>query len=214
MFPFKKEKEVARLLVEHAGIVQRCLEQAEKLVLGYLDGHVEPAEAEAVDTLESDADDARREVTDRLYSGAYLPNIREDVHRLMESVDRVANGAESCCKRITTEQPEIPAELQSAFGDLTRAAFSVAGPLRDAMESYFDAKAAIDEVRVHVKKVGAAESETDDLESQLTHQIFASDLELARKMHLRRIIGGIVEVSDRAENAVDLLQLTSLKSIV
>jgi len=32
-----------------------------------------------------------------MYSGAYLPLLREDILHLLEQLDKIADGAESCC---------------------------------------------------------------------------------------------------------------------
>ena len=49
------------------------------------------------DNIESNADLVRYDLRDKLYSGAYLPLLQEDIYKLIESIDKVANAGEACC---------------------------------------------------------------------------------------------------------------------
>jgi len=70
-------------------------------------------------------------------------------------------------------------------------------------------------VRERTKDVGMQESRVDKLEWDLTKEIFIStSLDFAHKHHLRNCLDAIVEVSDRAEDACDQLELATLKSMV
>ncbi len=58
------------------------------------------------------------------------------------------------------------------------------------------------------------ESDVDKSEWDLTKAIFISSLDYSHKIHLRHCLDTIVEVSDRAEDAADQLELTFLKKMV
>ena len=47
------------------------------------------------------------------------------------------------------------------------------------------------------------ESSVDEMEWELTRQIFTSSLEYAHKIHLKLCLDNIVEIADRAEDAAD-----------
>jgi uncharacterized protein Yka (UPF0111/DUF47 family) len=68
-------------------------------------------------------------------------------------------------------------------------------------------------VRELARAVGAIESKVDKIEWQLTKEIFTSSLEHSRMLHLRLCLDDIVEISDRAEDAADRLELVTLKSV-
>ena len=61
--------------------------------------------------------------------------------------------------------------------------------------------------------VGAIESDVDKIEWELTKEIFTASLEHSRMLHLRLCLDNIVEISDRAEDAADRLELVTLKSV-
>ena len=66
----------------------------------------------------------------------------------------------------------------------------------------------------YARKIGIQESRVDKLEWDLTKEIFNSELDFAHQSHLKLCLDSIVEVSDRAEDAGDQLELATLKSMV
>jgi len=79
---------------------------------------------------------------------------------------------------------------------------------------YLEGVCPIEASRQYSKEVGLMESKIDDLEWALAKKVFISDLDFAHKIHLRQCLDRIVEISDRAENAADQLELVTLKSMI
>jgi uncharacterized protein Yka (UPF0111/DUF47 family) len=52
------------------------------------------------------------------------------------------------------------------------------------------------------------------MEYDLTKNIFTSPLDHGHKIHLKQCLNSIVEVSDRAEDAGDQMELVTLKTVV
>ncbi len=212
---FKKEKEVIDLIEQHAAKMEACLSTAIETLLAYLDDDIAKAKtlARTTDALESEADLIRLQIRDRLYSGAYMPVLREDIYKLVESLDRVANAAEKCCDTFLNQRPEIPAELKSLYADIIRISLGIGESLKNAVLCYLRGICPIEVSREHAKEVGLAESKVDSLEWDLTKEIFSSTLSYGHKVHLRRCLDNIASVSDRAEDSADQLELVSLKTM-
>ena len=212
---FKKEKEVIDLIEQHAAKMEACLSTAIETLLAYLDDDIAKAKnlARKTDTLESDADLIRLQIRDRLYSGAYMPVLREDIYKLVESLDRVANAAEKCCDTFLNQRPEIPTELRSLYADIIRISLGIGEPLKNAVLCYLRGICPVEVSREHAKEVGLAESKVDSMEWDLTKEIFSSTLSYGHKVHLRRCLDNIASVSDRAEDSADQLELVSLKTM-
>jgi predicted phosphate transport protein (TIGR00153 family) len=213
---FKKEKKVIELITKYVDEVEECTATAEKGIQSYLDGDITGAKALARQTnnLESKADLIRHEIRDKLYSGAYLPALREDIYRLVENIDKVANAGEACCDFFLNQRPEIPESLYSQFTDVVKASLGIVRALREAVLCFFRGECTTETVREYAKDVGMKESEVDKLEWDLTKAIFTSSLDNSHKIHLKLCLDTIVEVSDRAENAADQLELASLKAVI
>ncbi len=213
---FKKEKEVVGDMIEHINAVEASAKTAMKSIETYLEGDIIKSEAlqRKVNDIETQADLIRYGIRDRLYSGAYLPLYREGLYKLVESMDKVSNAAEACCDFFLAQGIEIPDQLKSQFIAICRACFDIVAPLRDAMLIYIEGDSSVDSIRAKAKQVGFAESNVDEMEWELTREIFTSSLDYAHKVHLKLCLDSIVEISDRAEDAADELEMQTVKSMV
>jgi len=129
-FEFKKEKEVIELVIKHVDAVEECITTGVKTLEVYLSGDIKEAKilARNVRSTESQADIIRHEIRDKLYSGAYLPQVREDIYKLVESIDKVANAGEACCDFFLNQRPSIPEELTPRLLLLARNLWALSTP--------------------------------------------------------------------------------------
>ncbi len=213
----RRERKVASLMCEYLEAAQSCLEAAKNTLCAYLDGNEEDAVQLTADVgrLETEADTLRHRVRDELFSGAYLPLIREDVYRLVEALDHVPNAVEGCCRFFASQHPQIPEQQREAFREIIIHSLATPGPLFDGVKLYFKRKVEFSDVRGRAEQVDAQESKVDALEFALTSTIFhAEELDFPHRLHLREALRRIVRVSDKAEDAAEVLELASLKAIV
>ena len=216
MILFKKEKEVIELILKHLNMVEESLKTGIQTIEFYLEDNISEAKvlARKVRSIESDADIVRYDLRDKLYSGAYLPLLREDIYKLIESVDKVANAGEASCDFFLNQRPKIAEDLRPHFVAVVRESLGIIDALKLAVLCYFKGECKIETVREYTKEVGLQESRVDKLEWDLTKAIFTSSMDFAHQLHLKLCLDGIVEVSDRAEDAGDQLELATLKSMV
>ena len=212
---FKKEKKVIELILKHLDLVVDSLKSGIQAVECYLNDDIGNAKrlAREVSSIESNADLVRYDLRDKLYSGAYLPLLREDIYKLIESIDKVANAGEACCDFFLNQRPKVLDELKPVFIEVVNESLGIADNLKFAVLCYFKGECKIETVREHTKEIGMQESRVDKLEWDLTKAIFTSDMDFARQLHLKLCLDHIVEVSDRAEDAGDQLELATLKSV-
>ena len=213
---FKKEKQVIELILKHLDLIEESMKNGLKTIEFYMDDNINEAKVFGRKTRshESEADLIRYEIRDKLYSGAYLPLLREDIYKLVESIDKVGNAAESCSDFFLNQRPSIPEEMKSHFLAASKESLGVVDALKLAVLCYFKGDCKIETVRDHTREIGLTESRVDKLEWDLTKEIFISDLDFAHKTHLKHCLDTIAEVSDRAEDAGDQLELATLKSMV
>ena len=213
---FKKEKEVIELILKHLDAVEGSLKTGIETIEFYLEDNISKAKVlgRKVRSLESEADIVRYNIRDKLYSGAYLPLLREDIYKLIESIDKVGNAGEASCDFFLNQRPAIPEDMRPHFVAIVHESLGIIDNLKLAVLCYFKGECKIEVVREHTKEVGLQESRVDKLEWDLTKEIFTSTLDFARQLHLKHCLDFIVEVSDRAEDAGDQLELATLKSMV
>lgn len=216
MIFFKKEKKVIKLIEKHANKVEKCLNTALNALQDYLNGDIESAKklARKTDNLETEADLIRHDIRDKLYGGAYMPVLREDVYRLVESMDTVANAAEKCCDVFLNQRPDIPEFLKKDFLAITTASIGIMEPLKHALICYLKGLCPIEVSRQHAREVGIIESQVDSLGWDLTKKIFTADLKRSHKLHLKICVEHIVDVTDKAEWAADHLEIVALKAMI
>jgi len=216
MILFKKEKKVIELILKHLDVTEKTIKGSLKTIEFYLDGNIDEAKVWARKTRsnESEADIIRYEIRDKLYRGAYLPLLREDIYKLVESIDKVGNAAEACSDFFLNQRPLIPDGLKSHVLDVGKESLGIIDSLKLAVLCYLKGDCSIETVRDHTREIGLQESRVDKLEWDLTKEIFNSELDFARQAHLKLCLDSIVEVSDRAEDSGDQLELATLKSMV
>jgi predicted phosphate transport protein (TIGR00153 family) len=212
---FKKEKEVIELILKHLDAVEESLQSGIKTIECYLEDNISEAKilGRKVSSLESEADIVRYNIRDKLYSGAYLPLLREDIYKLIESIDKVGNAGEACCDFFLNQRPTVPEEIRPGFVAVVRESLGIIDNLKLAVLCYFKGECKIETVREHTKEIGLQESRVDKMEWDLTKEIFTSSQDFAHQLHLKHCLDFIVEVSDRAEDAGDQLELATLKSM-
>lgn len=216
MIFFKKEKEVIELISKHVDVVEECIDTAMETIEAYLKGEKDKAKKLSLQTdkIESNADLIRYEIRNKLYLGAFLPGLRDDIYNLVESFDEVANAGESSCDFFLNQRPEFPDELKPDFLEVSRHSLGIIKPLKEALLCFIKGECPIEVSRQHAREVGLKESDVDHIEWNLTKKIFTSSIEFSRKMHLKLCLDKVASVSDKAKDAADLLDRVTLKSMV
>jgi len=209
----KKEKQVNELILRHLEKVDECLKISLKTVEEYLSANIEEAKKLAikVDEIETETDYIRHEIVSRMYSGAYLPLLREDILHLIEHLDKIADAAEACCDFFLAQRPDIPEEMKPNFIEITKNAISCFTPLREAIGPFFMDKIDIQAIREKTTQAGIIESDVDKEEWDITRDIFNTELDYGHKLHLKLCLDSIVEVSDRTEDGADALEVMIIK---
>lgn len=216
MLIFKKEKHVRKLAQDHSATMQQCLEATRKLLADYLanDKQAFASQVQLTHDIESKADQLRWEVDESLAGGAFLPTIRSDVYRLVESVDKLAGRGEDLAIFLSNQSPVIPGEFQADLTEILALNLDCASQLHQALNDFLKPKGKLDELHGHTHRVGKLESEVDDRQAALMRRIFSSDLELSSKMHLGQLLEVICSISDSAEDVADELAFAAMKSVV
>ena len=182
-------------------------------VADYMNGGQARAEQryETLAALERQADELRRSVERQLYRHSLIPESRGDVLGLLENMDDVIDKAKHTLSVILVERPEILPEHIPDWIELAEISARTAEAVVLSARAFFRDPQSIGD---HLHKVYFHEEEGDRRNMDLKRKIFASDIELACKMHLRYIAEHIDRVSDRAEGVADRLSIYAIKRSV
>lgn len=158
---------------------------------------------------EHEADKLRREIETRIYRKNLIPESSGDILALMEKLDNIINMIGFAINRFDTEVPAIPDDLCSHFERIAYTCMQAVEALVLSSRSFFrNIPLTLD----NLHKVSFWEGEGDKAILYLQKAIFQSELDLARKLHLRSLANDINGVSDMAEDAADLLQILVIKT--
>ena len=158
--------------------------------------------------IEGKGDTLRRNIEVELYAQTLIPDLRGDVLRLLEDMDNLMNVYEGNLYRISIQQPDIPEQFHAGYLELTRTVVACVESVVMAARSFFRD---INSVRDHNAKVIFYETQADKLSTKLQRAIFASELSLERKMHLRYFVEHIDDLANSAEDVADTLAIYAIK---
>jgi predicted phosphate transport protein (TIGR00153 family) len=166
---------------------------------------------ERINTLESEADTLRRSIEQQLYSDTLIPDSRGDVLGLIETVDQLLSQFEGSLWALSIEKPDIPDDFKNGFRKLTNMVVKAADELALSGRAFFRSP---HDVPAHNHKVMLYEKEADAISTKLKTAIFASDLKLSQKLHLREFVEQIDGVADLAEDVADRLAIYAIKRLI
>ena len=161
-----------------------------------------------VNRLESEADGMRRSIETQLYVQTLIPESRGDVLGLLENLDSVLNLYEGALWGFAIEKPDIAPEFHADFKVLCEQAVAAVESLVLASRAFFRS---IEAVSDHMHKIMYYEKEADKVSTKLKRAIFASDMSLSHKSHLRSFVEYIDNLADRSEDVADRLAIYTIK---
>lgn len=179
-------------------------------VRSYLAGDHQDFEAriEAIDQLESRADKLSKAVESHLYAHSLIPEHRGDVLGLLENTDNIIDTAKTSLYQFSVEQPEIPEEFHDSYIRLAEACNASVEAVTIAARCFFRD---VEAVKDHLYKVYHYEKEADQISDALKRAVFATELDLAHKIHLRYFALNVEKVSDMAESVADRIAIYAIK---
>jgi uncharacterized protein Yka (UPF0111/DUF47 family) len=101
--------------------------------------------------------------------------------------------------------------MKPNFIEIMKNSISSFTPLRESIDPFFMDKIDIQAIREKTTQVGIIESAVDKEEWDITRDIFNTELDYGHKLHLKLCLDSIVEISDRAEDGADALEIMIIK---
>ncbi|MFN2363889.1 MAG: DUF47 domain-containing protein [Halarsenatibacteraceae bacterium] len=205
----KKTGELAELYNKHALKVLDCLKEFDKALNLYLEeGTSDEFKefAQNVDTLESEADDLRREIVHLLIEKRFLvPNTRRDFMNLLKFTDKAADYAEGTLDFIILKSMDITDEGKTKIKKIIELTIEQYNLLVEAIEYVFKD---IHQAFSYVEKIADLESDVDLIETELINMLAErEDLSFALKILYRDFLTRLTDISDIIEDAADEIEL-------
>lgn len=207
---FKKTKEINKLLEEYLIVIKECFNAYDEFLKKYFEcgSCDETLElSEKVGEIESKADTKRHLIIREFLNGAFLPEIRGEMLKMIEFVDEIANNAEEIVVEILYEKIKFTEQIKKNMKRINEITKKQLNTLNELIQSLFiDFKNKVNNQNLLIK-IDDLESEIDKIERDSFKKIFDSNVELAQKNQLKGIISKIADISDLIEDTSDMLEI-------
>lgn len=98
----------------------------------------------------------------------------------------------------------VPAELESYAVEIVDKTLQTKGEVQDGILEIFSEE---DTPLEHTSEIENIEGAIDDLERNFIQDLFETELSLSHKILLRQYVENLVEISDRAEDLSDAMEI-------
>ncbi len=204
-----EEQELIELYQQHSHLVRDCLNAFVQAMKLYIDKGLDEETRNFIDevnSLESKADEVRRDIIRLLIDKRYLlSNTRRDFLTLLEYTDKVADFSESTLDYIVLESMDISEMGENQLNKIVDITMEMFEELEGAIDYVFkDHQKAIDRVEEIEKK----ESEIDSLEKNLIQRLSKrDDLTPGQKGLYKDFLIMLSDLSDIIEDAGDEIEV-------
>ena len=206
----EREEQVLARILEFTDLVVSMVDKLADMFQHYTSGDFEACQRAAVelDQLESDADDRKLEISDRLASGGVFSMGRADLARLVTSVDRIANLAAGAADRLVLRPFTLPAEFNAMLIEMVKIDVEAAKRLRDSIYAMRgDPRESIQIAR----EIDGIESRADAVFSRMYRFMFDMEIDFKTFHQLKAIIERLETISDKCAENGDLLRHLALE---
>ena len=205
---WQAESDINEMMQHHVELVTETLKKFKKGMCFWLEeGDLDKANELALEThnLEGKADDLRREIEMKLINGALLARSRRPLLDIIERTDKLANAAEASLDFTLLQRIEIPEELVDIAEEIVDRSVDIVDEVQEGLATLFGGNG---EVLEYTESIEEIEGEIDAMERDFVQKLFQLDgLELAEKILLRQYLETLVEISDRAEDLSDEMEM-------
>jgi predicted phosphate transport protein (TIGR00153 family) len=184
-----------------------CMREA---IRSYLSGDDEDFETRlaTVRDYERKADELRRSAESTLYTYSLIPESSADILGLLENLDNLIDRAKQVLQEFDVQEPDIEVGYLELYEQLTDKSVKAVEQVVDAVRAFFRNES---RMRDCTNKVDFYETEADRAGLRLKKQIYQSDMDLARKHHLRYFADALESLSDIAQEVSEQLAIASIK---
>ena len=203
-----KFEEIEDLFENLTESVEECLFNTLDLIVEYIEnGENEKVKelSKVVHEAESNADEYRREIINKLLQGSLMPNTREDLMKLIENIDDIADNAEEVMDSTLFISLDLSQLNQKQVEEMISQIKKQYKTLKKAVSYLFQD---MHQALAQTAQLENIESIVDDIEEKIIRKISSrNNLELAQKLAYRDTIMKISDLADTIENAGDVIEI-------
>ena len=209
MMILKKNNKAVELVSLHCDEVFYCYTRYVEIMKAILETENQKAVndyTDEINTIESRADDIRREIIRNLFHGRLLLDSRKSIMTLIEGADQVADIVQDIVFQICFENINNIDLIKEEIFKINELTKEQLGILVEVIKEILD-QYKIEDIHNKILQIEKLESKVDVIEKEVIKKIFATECELAQKLHYKDFISKIARVSDVIEDISDTAQI-------
>lgn len=198
-----------KLSKAHFDKVLELAESFRSCIASYADGKLEEASSryETIFKLERQADDEKEKILSEVSRGPFHPIDREDIIRLILTMDDIAANLKSASRKLLyTDPSETPEEIRRDMVKLADLLVEIVLRLGKTLEALIKGS---EETLKLADSVERKEEEIDEFRHDLIAKILRwgdSSGKLSNILMIKEVIENIEAASDKAEDVADLIR--------
>ncbi|RLG08171.1 MAG: hypothetical protein DRN64_05185 [Thaumarchaeota archaeon] len=175
----------------------------------YANGNLEEASKcyEEIFKLEREADDEKERIISEVSRGPFHPLDREDIIRLVLSMDDIAANLKSASRKLLYSNPsEAPDEVKKGLIELTKLLEEIVSRLGETLDALISGS------KETLKLADLVERKEEEID-EFRHELIAKILEwgdsakrLSRVLIVKEAVENIEAASDKAEDVADVIR--------
>jgi len=208
-------------IVEHAEITKKAIEKLNAAFTLFFERDYSKMEElckEVID-LETDADNLKAKMREKLPSGIFMPVSRGDILDLINHQDKIADQAENLAQwLLIKETNSIPLKMIEYMKKIMDINVKIAEAYVNAVKEFKDVietifmKKEINDVMKYIKTVESLEGEIDRIQFTLRNSFFDfKEIDPVSLYYTTKIIDIISDISDKAEASVHRIRILITK---
>ncbi|MEK6816293.1 MAG: DUF47 family protein [Nanoarchaeota archaeon] len=155
------------------------------------------------------ADDQRRKIMMQLYSGAFLPGTRSDIHQLTEEIDDIVDGIFHASSKFGyMKGKKFPEEIKATFWKLTNETRDSVDKMNTIIADLLDNNS--ESIMDHIKEAKEIEHNCDLLVKEIEDAIYFSKMDAMSAFLILKIAGEMASISDAVETACNRVTILKL----
>ena len=206
----KKEREVLKLSKRHFDKVFGVAKSFKEYVASYVNCKVDEASRlyeDSIFQLERQADDQKEKILLEVSKGPFHPIDREDVIRLVLTMDDIAANLKAAARKLLYTNPcDVPDDIRSDLLKLAELSVELVSELGEALDALIGGSK---EALKLADAVERKEEEIDEFRHGLIARILSwgdSAKKLSNVIMLKEVIENIENASDKGEDVADLIR--------
>lgn len=205
----KKEREMLKLSKKHFDKVMELSRTFKEYISLYSEGRLEESSEryQQIFRLEREADDEKERIISEVSRGPFHPIDREDIIRLVLTMDDIAANLKSASRKLLYTSPQdAPEPVRNGLVKLADLTLEIVGRLGEALEALVKGS---EETLKLADLVERKEEEIDEFRHDLINEVLRwgdGSGKLSNVLMVKEAIENIENASDKAEDVADLIR--------